>query len=233
MCLSKIANSDFLPVIKAFSTKARTCRRAWHKESVSELPASSPTDAELMALVGQGNEEAFAQIVSRYQNAVYGIVSKMLGPGHPDVEDVAQQVFLRVYKAASRYQPRAKFTTWLYTICRNTVFTHARKARRWQAEPLEYENEEGEPVQSARMQDHAAASGRDEVIQAELEHAVNQAIAALPEKQRMALILRQYEQLDYEEIGRVMDISLASVKSLLFRARDTLRESLKKYLRAT
>jgi RNA polymerase sigma-70 factor, ECF subfamily len=155
----------------------------------------------------------------------------MLGPYAAETEDLAQQVFLKVWKAAPRYRPEAKFTTWLLTICRHCVFTQLKKSRRTQTVSLAYEGEDGEG--ESTHPDLTVQTADLSLMQDEMVARVEAAIRELPENQRVALTLRQYEQLDYEEIGRVMGLSVSSVKSLLFRARDRLREELKTYMGAT
>jgi len=195
------------------------------------MPAPSPAqsdsedDVELMSRVAKGDEEAFAAIVSRHQYAVVGTVSKMLG-GSTDAEDIAQQVFIRLWKSAKKYKPTAKFTTYLFTITRNLVFNESRRRKRKQHSSIEEQGEEW----GAQVVDNDAASPSDEALKAELVKAVDKAIGNLPEKQRMAVILRRYENMPYEEIAKVLGISVSAVKSQLFRARSELKESLASYL---
>lgn len=191
-------------------------------------PGRTPEDAEdirLMKQASAGDDRAFEQLVERHQRLVVGTVGRMLG-SHSDAEDIAQQVFVRVWKNAKRYEPRAKFTTWLLKITRNLVFNELRRRSRHAAMPLQAETDEEErPIKDEQVVAPDAA-----LLQEELQRAVDAAIANLPENQRMALILRRYEQLSYEEIAETLDQSVSAVKSLLFRARTELRESLKVYL---
>jgi len=182
-------------------------------------------DHALMERIGAGDPHAFRILVERHQNAVIGTVAKMLG-NHSEAEDIAQQAFLRIWKNAKRYRPEAKFTTYLFTITRNLVFNETRRRSR-KKEVSSDEREENSNIQaeaSPNLQPDA------ELLQVELQKAVDAAIAALPETQRMAVILRRYENMPYEEIGAVLDLSVSAVKSLLFRARTTLREALSSYL---
>lgn len=181
-----------------------------------------------MSRTGNGDDEAFRLLVRRYQGLVYGSIARMLGNHSAEAEDVSQQVFIRVYKAAPRYTPTAKFTTWLLTICRNCVFTHIKNRSKWHLEPLEYESEEG--VMESSIPDDATLSAGDQVLQTEMEKTLQGALDELPENQRMALILRQFEQLDYDQISKVLKVSVPSVKSLLFRAREAMRKALQNYL---
>ena len=191
-------------------------------------PGRSPEDAEdirLMELVGAGDEGAFEQLVERHQRLVIGTVGRMLGSGS-DAEDIAQQVFVRVWKNAKRYEPRAKFTTWLLKITRNLVFNELRRRSRHPQVPLQSESDEEERP----LKDEQAVAPDASLLEHELQQAVDAAIANLPETQRMAVVLRRYEELSYEEIAEALDQSVSAVKSLLFRARTELRVSLQRYL---
>jgi RNA polymerase sigma-70 factor (ECF subfamily) len=191
-------------------------------------PGRTPEDAEdirLMALASAGDMAAFEQLVERHQRMVVGTVGRMLGT-NSDAEDIAQQVFVRVWKNLKRYEPRAKFTTWLLKITRNLVFNELRRRSRHPAVPLQSETDEEERP----LKDEQAVAPDSALLDQELQEAVDAAIAELPETQRMAVILRRYEELSYEEIAEALDQSVSAVKSLLFRARTELRENLKRYL---
>ncbi|MDQ6622915.1 MAG: sigma-70 family RNA polymerase sigma factor [Verrucomicrobiota bacterium] len=186
---------------------------------------SDADDVRLMQLIGGGDMIAFERLVEKHQALVAGTVGRMLG-NNSEVEDIAQQVFVRVWKSAKRYQPRAKFTTWLLKITRNLVFNELRRRKRHAVVPLQSEAE-GEEWQlpDRRGQTPAAA-----LLEGELQKAIENAIGELPESQRMAVVLRRYEELSYEEIAEVLRQSVPAVKSLLFRARTELRERLRAYL---
>lgn len=182
-------------------------------------------DLALMRRIGQGDHAAFAELVEIHQHAVVGTVTKMLGNA-TEAEDVAQQVFVRVWRSAIRYQPSAKFTTWLFTITRNLVFNEIRRRQRKPAVSLD----EREEQQAGSVATDGEMKPDESALLAELETAVDTAIQRLPEKQRMAVILRRYQEMAYEDIGEILGLSLPAVKSLLFRARTQLREDLQKYL---
>jgi RNA polymerase sigma-70 factor (ECF subfamily) len=199
---------------------------------MSENEPSPPTrteedaeDVRLMGLVTAGDAGAFEQLVERHQRLVVGTVSRMLG-NNSEAEDIAQQVFVRVWKSAKRYVPRAKFTTWLLKITRNLVFNELRRRSRHAHVPLQSESEEEERP----IKDERAIAPDASLLEQELQKAIDAAIANLPETQRMAVILRRYEELSYEEIAETLDQSVSAVKSLLFRARTELRASLSRYL---
>jgi len=182
-------------------------------------------DIRLMQLVSAGETRAFEELVERHQRLVTGTVARMLG-NNSDVEDISQQVFVRVWKSARRYVPRAKFTTWLLKITRNLVFNELRRRSRHAQSALHVESaDEERPIQDERTSAPDAS-----LLEQELQQAIDAAIAQLPEAQRMAVILRRYHELSYEEIADVLSHSVPAVKSLLFRARTELRNHLNRYL---
>jgi RNA polymerase sigma-70 factor (ECF subfamily) len=177
-------------------------------------------------LIRAGDTAAFEQLVERHQMLVIGTVARMLG-SNSDVDDIAQQVFIRVWKSAGRYVPRAKFTTWLLKITRNLVFNELRRSKRRAHIPIQMDPDAEEiPLKDEGTQAPDAAA-----LEKELQEAIDRAIARLPETQRMAVILRRYEDMSYEQISDVLDISVPAVKSVLFRARTELRERLANYLK--
>jgi RNA polymerase sigma-70 factor (ECF subfamily) len=179
-----------------------------------------------MRLISRGDTAALEELIGRHQTLVIGTVARMLG-SNSEVEDIAQQVFIRVWKSAARYEPRAKFTTWLLKITRNLVFNELRRSKRHAHVPMQPEpNAEEIP-----LKDETAAAPDASLLETELQQAIEQAIAGLPESQRMAVVLRRYHDLSYEQIAEVLDLSVPAVKSLLFRARTELRERLGNYLK--
>ncbi len=182
-------------------------------------------DHALMVKIAAGDERAFRTLVERHQDAIVGTVTKMLG-NSSDSEDIAQQVFIRVWKHAKRYRPENKFTTYLYTIVRNLVYNESRRRSRKKTVSSDKLEEDHHLQHPADPSDRPDAS----LLTSELQAAIDSAISALPEKQRLAVVLRRYENLPYEEIATVLDTSVPSVKSLLFRARTTLRDTLATYL---
>jgi len=184
-------------------------------------------DLALMARVARGDEDAFAKIVKKHQHAVLGTVAKMTNQS-PDTEDIAQQVFIRLWKSAERYKPTAKFTTFLFTITKNLVFNATRK----KSGKNEYSFDALEGKWRQSIEDKRSDSRPDKLIeQTELRQIIDEVISSLPEKQRLAVVLRRYEKMPYEEIAETLGISIPAVKSQLFRARTALRESLGRYLK--
>ena len=182
-------------------------------------------DVRLMHLVARGDTAAFAELVERHQTLVLGTVARMLG-SNSEVEDIAQQVFIRVWKSAGRYVPRAKFTTWLLKITRNLVFNELRRSKRRSHVPMQSEPD----AEQIPLKDETAQAPDASLLETELQQAIEAAIAELPDTQRMAVILRRYEDLSYEQIAEVLNLSVPAVKSVLFRARTELRTRLAGYL---
>ncbi len=191
----------------------------------SHSPSEDEKDIALMLQVKVGNHEAFQQLLERHQNAVIGTVTKMLG-NHSESEDIAQQVFIRLWKAAPNYQVKAKFTTFLYTITRHLVFNESRRRAKHRAQSVEQQEEDNH----LSLAVDPSLTPNKEALYQELKDSIEHAIESLPETQRLAVILRRYENLSYEEIASILDLSISAVKSHLFRARTNLREQLSNYL---
>ncbi len=198
--------------------------------TASQIAAVDPY-AELMLRVREGDAAAFERLVEAWQDRLVTLFLHHTGD-HATAEDLAQEVFLRVYRARVSYRPTAKFTTWIHTIANNVASDLRQRAYR--------RKERGVPVSvsassSAIGLDHLAiaASGllparvADRV---ELQAVVQQALAGLNERQRMAVLLAKFEQCSYDEIAAAMGLSVPAVKSLLFRARDQLRAAIEPYI---
>lgn len=183
-----------------------------------------------MERIKAGDTAALEALIECHQHRIIGTVAKMLGD-ETDAEDIAQQVFIRVWKHADRYEPTAKFTTWLYKVTRNLVFNELRRRKRHPTHSLDRpsENDEDRPMQAA---DPGAKPPDRTMLDEEMQTAIQRAIDELPETQRLAVILRRYDDISYEEIGEILDLTVPAVKSVLFRARTELRDKLRKYLEA-
>jgi RNA polymerase sigma-70 factor (ECF subfamily) len=182
-------------------------------------PSTPEPEIEWMARIRDGDMEAFRLLVETHQSRVINTISKLLG-SDAEAEDLAQQVFIRVWRSAARYQPTAKFTTWLFRITRNLVFNELRRRKHF----ADQGEDSPEPAERAEREPDRV------LLEDELQKAIQTAIQELPEAQRMAIVLRRYEEMPYEEIARVMGTTIPAVKSILFRARAELRERLAKYL---
>lgn len=188
----------------------------------------SDPDNELMRRVGSGDKTAFKELVQRNQRIVTGIIYRYTG-NHHEVEDLAQDIFLKVYKAAPRYTPRAQFKTWLYKVIANHCFNYFRSQKRRSfitSYNQSFPEEDNPPLHHAEAQKEQP---ENVMQQQELRTALTAALSELPDRQRMALILHRFEDLSYKEIANVLGCSLSAVESLLFRAMDNLKKKLHSY----
>lgn len=187
------------------------------------------TDVALMLRVKAGDEDAFRELIERHQRAVISVIYRAIGDAW-EAEDLAQRVFIQIFRSAHRYKPTAKFTTWLFTITHNSIRNEYRRRGRHMAESfdaLTQSGEAGEP--GAQLADARAIDPSRQIVERELQEKIQAAIQLLPEAQRTAVILCRFEGLPYEEIATVLGCSASAVKSLLHRARETLKEKLQGY----
>jgi RNA polymerase sigma-70 factor, ECF subfamily len=187
-------------------------------------------DVRLMLQVRDDNAGAFEELVLRYQGRLVTVLEHLMH-SRELAEDLAQEVFLRVYRARKSYQPEAKFCTWLFTIANNVAKNAKRtQARRREVNVSSKANEENPP----KLENMAlAASGlmpARQLDKSERADMVRMAVSSLDERQRLALMLSKFEGMSYEEIATAMEISVKAVKSLLFRARENVRERLEPYI---
>lgn len=188
----------------------------------------SDPDNQLMQKAGSGNRAAFKELVKKHQGTVTGIIYRYTG-NHNEVEDLAQDIFLKIYKAASSYVPRAQFKTWLYKVVANHCLNFFRSQKRKAIitsldQPL---SEDYNP----HIQRTDEQKKQPEIIlqQQELQIALKRALSELPERQRMAIILHRFEGLSYKEVATILGASLSAVESLIFRAMNNLKEKLSPY----
>jgi RNA polymerase sigma-70 factor, ECF subfamily len=194
-----------------------------------QLEARDP-DVRLMIQVRADITGAFETLVERYQNRLVGILFHVVG-SREEAEDLCQEVFLRIYKARKGYRPRAKFSTWLFTIANNLAMNHLRSKGRNPSVPISGARTDSQAVASVAQQ----LAGREgtpsaQMRQAELADLVREAVAVLNEDQKVAVLLNKFEEMSYAEIADIMGRSPAAIKSLLARARNQLREQLEPYL---
>ena len=187
--------------------------------SMNAVAAGS--DAELMLRVKEGDERSFADLLARYRDPVVNYLYRMVQNGGV-AEELAQDVFLRVYRARENYAPSAKFTTWLYCIATNVALNHLRDGRmaKYTAALDDPESEVGRELRSSDP------NIEERMVAQSMGWEVRRAVMLLPEKQRAAVLLHKYQELDYKQIAAALSCSESAVKSLLFRAYETLRERL-------
>jgi len=193
------------------------------------MPAELDPDAALMLRVKQGDTAAFATLVDKYKQPVMNLAWRTLRD-ETEAEDLAQNVFVQAWKSAERYQATAKFSTWIFTIARNLCLNEIRRRTRHPAESLDQTREDDGEQPLFQVEDKRLTAPPDELLRGELERKVDEALDSLPENQRLALTLCRQEELSYEEIAEVLGCSLSATKSLIHRARETLKARLKPYL---
>jgi RNA polymerase sigma-70 factor (ECF subfamily) len=202
---------------------------AWNSARQAGGAGEMETDAAIMLRVAHGDESGFTYLVEKYHRAMIHFLFRMVR-NQAIAEELAQEVFLRVYRSRESYRAEAKFTTWLYRIATNLAVNHARDTRHERSAQTLYldapDPETGttpdvaddEPtVEQRLMRDERMASIRTHVM-------------ALPERQRMAVLMHKYQGMDYRQIGEVLKLSESATKSLLFRAYQTLRDKLKEFV---
>lgn len=187
-------------------------------------------DTRLMLRVRGDEPGAFEELVGRYQHRLVGILRHLVGDA-AEAEDLAQEVFLRVYRSRTKYRARAKFSTWLFTIANNLARNALRDRGRKPAATLP--GSESGPLGPRPAEQLLADSGprpSGPMRQLELAEVVRRAVEGLNERQRMAVLLSRFEEMSYADIARVMGLTTKAVKSLLNRARVNLRDALKDYV---
>jgi len=180
---------------------------------------------DLMARIAKGDEDSFQILVDRHQTSVLNVIYRFIGD-RTQAKDLAQEVFLRVWQSAKHYEPKAKFTTWLYRITANLSINELKSARRrrW----LPFHRSEGSETAIEETFSNEALSPEDLLLQKERNRQISDALQSLPDNQRMALVLKRYDGLSYNEIAEILDCSVSAVESLIVRAKKTLQEKLKK-----
>jgi len=187
----------------------------------------SPDDFQLVEAFRKGDEKAFEEIVRRYQRQVANIIYLTLG-NREEVDDLSQEVFIRVYRSLGRFQFDASLYSWIYRIVVNLCIDEVRRKKIRKAVSLEFFTErrlEGEK----RSKEHATAS--DDMLKEEKKRIIVDALQRLSPVHRTVIVLREYEDMSYEEIAKTLHISAQAVKSRIFRAREELRKSLKDYFK--
>lgn len=192
-------------------------------------PLSELSDAEVMLLAGAGDDSAFEYLVEKFRRPMVGFMYRMTH-NQAVAEELAQEVFLRVYRSRSSYQAEAKFSTWLYRIATNLAVNHARDTRSERmASTVNLDEPDPETGTTPDVAD-VTPNVEADILRNERLAAIRQHVLSLPERQRMAVLMHKYQGLDYKEIGKVLKLSESATKSLLFRAYETLRDKLKEFV---
>ncbi|MGB7599836.1 MAG: sigma-70 family RNA polymerase sigma factor [Candidatus Sulfotelmatobacter sp.] len=193
------------------------------------VASESYTDAQVMLRVKAGDESAFDYLVQKYRRPLVSFMYRM-ARNTAAAEDLAQEVFLRVYRSRQTYEASAKFTTWLYRIATNLAVNHARDTRRERPEVTISLDEPDEETGTTLDVADSTVSAEESLVRRERMLAIRAKVEGLPERQRLAVIMHKYQQMDYKQIADVLKLSESATKSLLFRAYETLREQLKEFI---
>jgi RNA polymerase sigma-70 factor (ECF subfamily) len=184
-----------------------------------------PPSEDLMARIVKGDNDAFEILVNRHQTSVLNLIYRFIGD-RTQAKDLAQEVFIRVWKNAKNYEPKAKFTTWLYRITANLCFNELKASRRkkW-FQFLRFGDQHEETIEDTFVD--GSPSPEDHLLAKERNRQLSDALQSLLANQRMALILKRYDNLSYKEIAQILGCSVSAVESLLVRAKKALQEKLK------
>jgi RNA polymerase sigma-70 factor (ECF subfamily) len=190
-------------------------------------PDEKTTDEDLMGRVKLGNKHAFEVLIRRHQLSVLNFIFRFMG-NRSDAEDLTQELFLRIWKAAGTYKPEAKFTTWLYRIATNLCINKQRaiRIRRLFAKSHSQEQRRGSKDEFITGEDAELLTPENRLINSEQSVQLLNALNELPTNQRLAIVLKIYDEMSYQEISQIMDRSISAVDSLLIRAKKNLRKKL-------
>ncbi|MGA2468432.1 MAG: sigma-70 family RNA polymerase sigma factor [Thermodesulfobacteriota bacterium] len=188
---------------------------------------NEPSSEELMARIAEGDDEAFEILVNCHQTSISNLIYRFIGD-RTQAKDLAQEVFIRVWQSAKGYEPKAKFTTWIYKITTNLCLNELKSARRrrW-FRFLQSDEESGKTIEE-NLSD-GLPTAEDLLLARERSRQISEALQSLHANQRMALVLKRYDDLSYQEIAKILNCSVSAVESLLVRAKRNLQEKLKNF----
>jgi RNA polymerase sigma-70 factor (ECF subfamily) len=190
---------------------------------------SALTDAEIMLRVSEGDDQGFNYLIEKYRKPIVHFMFRMVH-NQAVAEELAQEVFLRVYRSRQTYRAEARFTTWLYRIATNLGVNHARDTKHERAAQNVYLDQPDPETGMTPDVADSTPSVEHDLVRNERMRAIRQLVMALPERQRTAVLMHKYQGMDYKQIGEVLKLSESATKSLLFRAYQTLRERLKEFV---
>jgi RNA polymerase sigma-70 factor (ECF subfamily) len=186
------------------------------------------SDAEIMLRVREGDDSGFSILIEKYRKQIVHFMFRM-SRNQAVAEELAQEVFLRVYRSRQTYRAEAKFSTWLYRIATNLGVNHARDTKQERTAQNVYLDQPDPETGTTPDVADSTRSVEQEMVREERMNAIRKHVMALPERQRSAVLMHKYQEMDYKEIGEVLKLSESATKSLLFRAYQTLRENLKDF----
>ncbi len=197
--------------------------------AASQVLYESLTDAEVMLRAGSDDNAAFEYLATKYHRSMIAFMYRMCH-NQALAEELAQEVFLRVYRSRKSYAAEAKFTTWLYRIATNLAVNYARDHKVERSGKMVSLDEPDEETGTTPDVADATLNAEQQILRQERLAAIKKHVLALPEKQRAAVLMHKYDSMDYREIASVLKLSESATKSLLFRAYETLRERLKDFV---
>jgi RNA polymerase sigma-70 factor (ECF subfamily) len=225
--MSSFAYDGVLPMGSAGAAEAEMAGRGLPFDGTA--PLNQLTDAEVMLRVKAGDDSAFNYLVDKFRRPMISFMYRMTH-NSATAEDLAQEVFLRVYRSRSGYTADAKFTTWLYRIATNLAVNHARDTRHERPEVTVNLDESDEESGLTVDVPDTSMNAEQDILRRERLAAIRKHVEALPERQRLAVLMHKYQNMDYKQIADVLHLSESATKSLLFRAYETLREKLKDFV---
>lgn len=196
-------------------------------EQLGEKDYTTDPEVVLMLEFQKGDTGSFETLLRKYFPRIFNYIYRLVG-SRETAEDLTQETFVRVYRAAVSYQPRAKFQTWLFTVARNLALNELRRLKRKMVS-LDADREGKDGRMRTQMADPRAYPADEQLLLKERRQQIRSAIASLPESQRSAVVLRRYEGFSYEQIAQALGLSVSAVKSLLSRAKENLKERLSAY----
>lgn len=200
-----------------------------HVDLAAHKSADLDADSATMLRVRSGDDDAFNSLVQKYHRPMTHYMYRMTH-NQAVAEELAQEVFLRVYRSRESYRAEARFSTWLYRIATNLGVNHARDTRHERAAPTVYLDEHDPETGTTPDVADKRPTAEQDLVRDERLKAIRKHVMALPERQRMAVLMHKYQGLEYRQIGEVLKLSESATKSLLFRAYQTLRERLKEFV---
>ena len=199
------------------------------QRTMESVEYSALPDSEVMLRAGQGDYAAFNYLIAKFHRPIHGFLNRMVR-NQAEAEELAQEVFLRVYRSRASYAAEAKFTTWLYRIATNLAVNFVRDHKLERTSPtVNLDEPDYETGMTPDVADRQPGV-EQKMLRAERMAEIRSHVMDLPERQRLAVLMHKYQEMDYREIAAVLKLSESATKSLLFRAYETLREKLQKFI---
>lgn len=227
--MSSIAMDPILPRSGAEAARGAAGRRSAGLRVTSPVDYEALDDAQVMLRVKNGDDAGFEYLVTKYRRPMMAFMYRM-AHNTAVAEELAQEIFLRVYRSRQTYNAEAKFSTWLYRIATNLAVNHARDTKYERPEITVNLDQPDQETGSTIDLPDGSMTAEQAILRRERLAAIRQHVQNLPERQRLAVLMHKYQEMDYRQIGEVLKLSESATKSLLFRAYETLREKLKDFI---